>query len=179
MGKRVVNGVKMDVMIIFRSVTDHKTYSVTSTYVFTEAGQMLHMFWSNSNYFLHIDPDLEVYGRMVDEGKTVGLHRHWNRDKQVFSFYLDEQVRVQHFPYSYTYYTDDLFQVALKNGIKSYRLWYPETKRVFADWLQYIMILKPTDILCSALEFFSSFGVNITQKCSPYDSENHEKIFSI
>ncbi|KAL0270258.1 UNVERIFIED_CONTAM: hypothetical protein PYX00_007728 [Menopon gallinae] len=141
LGMRYVSGVKQQVMTIFRSVTDHKTHSVTAITVLTRAGQMLHTFWSNSNFFLHVDPDLEINGNIVHEGKPVEFHRHWNRDKQVFSYYLDKKLE-------------------LISDIKSYKAEHQEIKRVFADWVQFILIMKPEDTICSALEYFTSFGVD-------------------
>lgn len=83
----------MQVLIIYRNITNHKKYNVTMTLALSRAGQLIYLFWSNSKYFLHIDPDAVISTRRFRYAESK-LHTHWHKDIQLYSLYLDAVVMI-------------------------------------------------------------------------------------
>lgn len=128
---------------------------MTLTGAFTRSGQMIYLFWSNTKYFLHVEPELEVFGPMVMEGETVGIHRYWNRDEQLYSLYLDKKLEeAAHF--------------------RSLRYDLLPLKQIIKDFIQDLLIKRPDDIICHAISYFTAFGHNTLKTCEAKEEKEKE-----
>ncbi|EEB13148.1 conserved hypothetical protein [Pediculus humanus corporis] len=144
LSEQVVNGKKMQVLIVYRNITNHKKYNITMTFALTRWGQIIYLFWSNSKIFLHVDPDALILTNSYSSGYP-GLEKHWHKDVQLYSKYLDK-----------------VDETAIK--ARSYISQNEKLKRIIYVFVEYAILMKPSDIVSFAIKYFVTFENSLQNK---------------
>ncbi|KAK6639745.1 hypothetical protein RUM43_008020 [Polyplax serrata] len=137
LSEQIVNRTRMQVLVVYRNITNNKKINLTMTLALTRAGQLIYLFWSNSKYFLHIDPDAEVSTSRFYYA-TPRLEYVWHKDLQLYSMYLDKVDQRKMYSRSYKYEIEPL-------------------RRIVGDFFEYVLFIKPTDVVCFAIKYFTVF----------------------
>ncbi|XP_066597300.1 ciliogenesis-associated TTC17-interacting protein [Prorops nasuta] len=124
----------------------------------TESGRILKHEWSDTSYFIHINPlinPLKIYKKTIF---SIPLKHCWMDDLEMMSKYLD-------------------MKSCKKNELRNYLLSHPEIKQLIADYIQTLLVVKPVNILDFTIQHFKVFVKNPDNLEAIFLYEKEEKSF--
>ncbi|XP_075210495.1 ciliogenesis-associated TTC17-interacting protein [Lycorma delicatula] len=100
-----------------------------------ENGHILRHSWGNTEISMQIDPLMNTENSL----HTIPLENSWESDLQLASIYIDKMEK-------------------LKSVYKTYLYDYPETGALLSDFLFQVLLVKPSNVINFAINFFTSFS---------------------
>lgn len=61
--------------------------------------------------------------------------------------------------------------------IRSYKYEKEELKRILCDFVECCLLMKPRDIICFAIEYFTTFGHGTSKTCGQFQSQRDSSNF--
>ncbi|KAJ8982230.1 hypothetical protein NQ317_013532 [Molorchus minor] len=131
-----VNGKTVSICKIYRYIIEECGIEHHCVAVLTVNGRLIMQEWEGCNYILNINPLANVCQPPSSCDRLV-LEKTWQDDMQLMSQYLDCKTKAE-------------------KEMKAYISDRPEIKEMIADYVQNILMLKPSNILSFTMDYFQS-----------------------
>ncbi|KAL1502553.1 hypothetical protein ABEB36_007678 [Hypothenemus hampei] len=151
-GLGLVNGHKMELCKIYRTIIEESGIIHMSVTVMTVYGMIISHEWEGCPYIMHINPLVAITGKPVPYD-FIALKRDWETNMEIMSKYLDCKVEAE---FNMSTYLKD----------------HPEIQKMMGDYLSSVLLLKPENIMPFTVDYFMNFEPYSLPQMPYFEEEN-------
>lgn len=155
--KGIINDKKVEICKIYRYIIEQCGIEHHCVTVLTDKGYIISQEWEGCTYILNRNPILALEDGPIKYEKII-LSKTWTDDLEFLSRYLD-------------------YKTEAEMKMKRYLYDHPEVKEIFSDFVNNILLLKPSNILSFTMNYFQTLCPIKLPRQSYFESMSDEMYF--